>query len=156
MQLFLDCDRVLADFDALASTIFKMHPRDFEDLHGSDKFWELLEDHGSFYEELPLMHDARFLWDSVAHMDPIILTGCPKGGWAEDQKVRWAKNHFGSDVKLITCKSRHKREHMIKDKTNIIIDDWPHYKHLWEEYGGHFILHTDARSSLQKLQQILY
>ena len=31
---------------------------------------------------------------------------------------------------------------------DILIDDWPKYKHLWEEAGGIFILHTSAAQSI--------
>ena len=154
MKLFLDCDGVLADFDALATEIFDMHPRKYEEINGSKLFWKTLARYDGFYENLPLMPDARYLWDSVAHLNPTILTGCPAGGWAEEQKQRWAIKMFGPDAHMITCKSRDKRVHMHEAKHNILIDDWPQYKHLWEEHEGTFILHTSAEDSLNELRKI--
>lgn len=78
MQLFLDCDGVLADFDTFAASIFGMHPRDFEDLHGDEKFWKALNSVDNFFEQLPLMHDAMHLWEATQKFNPIILTGVPK------------------------------------------------------------------------------
>lgn len=154
MKLFLDCDGVLADFDARASEIFGMHPRAFEDLHGAKVFWKHIRHHEGFFEHLPLMSDARYLWDEVSHLSPTILTGVPFGGWAEAQKVNWARKTFGSDVDIITCSSRDKRLHMHDDKHNIIVDDWPKHKGAWEEFGGTFILHVSAENSLKQLSDI--
>lgn len=154
MKLFLDCDGVLADFDALATDIFGMHPRRYEKEFGSKMFWKTLARYEDFYYKLPLMSDAMYLWQSVKHLNPTILTGCPRGGWAEDQKQRWAVKMFGSDVKMITCMSRDKRLHMQEVTHNIIIDDFSKYKSLWEEYGGTFILHTSAEESLKQLESL--
>lgn len=103
-QLFLDCDGVLADFDTLAIRIFNQHPRKAEDLLGTDEFWRRLGDYENFYGNLPLMPDAMRLYAAVAHLHPIILTGCPPGEWSEPQKVAWAARHFPG-VKIITCRS---------------------------------------------------
>ena len=154
MQLFLDCDGVLADFDSLSGEIFGMHPRTFEDLHGTAEFWKRLRNHGSFYADLPLMPDAMELWNATKHLNPIILTGCPHGGWAEPQKREWANKMFGEGTPIITCRSREKRTHFVEAKHNIIVDDWPEYKPLWEEHGGTFILHTSAYDSLLKLEAL--
>jgi hypothetical protein len=61
---------------------------------------------------------------------------------------------FGPNVHMITCRSREKRVHMHEGKHNIIIDDWPEYKPLWEEHGGTFILHTSAEDSLNELAKL--
>jgi len=156
MKLFLDCDGVLADFDELATDIFGMHPRKYEEVHGSKLFWKTLAAYDGFYEKLPLMPDAMYLWTSVKHLKPTILTGCPQGTWAKPQKIRWAKKMFGDDVDIITCSSKDKRLHMHEAKHNILVDDWPQYKHLWEEHGGTFILHTSAIDSLLQLERLGY
>lgn len=154
LKLFVDCDGVLADFDTLAEELFGMPSREYEDLHGGESFWQVLEDHPAFFEHLSLMPDATYLWERIAHLNPTILTGCPKGDWAQPQKMRWVKDKFGS-APLITCRSRDKRNFMEEDALNVIIDDWPQRRALWEEHGGIWIHHTSARESLLQLQQIL-
>ena len=149
-QLFLDCDGVLADFDALAAEILGMHPRAYEDRHGSDLFWHRLRQHGSFYRDLPLTADARELFDNVTHLNPVILTGCPKGGWAEAQKMAWAKEHFPG-TKMITCVSRDKSRYM--KPRDVLVDDYLKYRDLWEKAGGVFIHHRNAKESLAALQE---
>ena len=93
-RLFLDCDGVLADFDAYATGLLGMPPREFEARHGAKRFWDRIAGHEDFFYKLSLTPDARELWDAVAHFHPVILTGLPRGGWAAPQKVRWAARHF--------------------------------------------------------------
>src|SRR3546814_2590882 len=84
MQLFLDCDGVLADFDRSAEHILGMPPRAFQKRHGLPAFWKRLAKAGDFYATLPLLPDARHLFQAVAHLHPIILTGCPRGNRSEE------------------------------------------------------------------------
>lgn len=151
-QLFLDADGVLADFDQGAQAVFGCHPRKYEDEHGTPKFWSTLHAHPDFYETLPVMHDARELYEAVAHLNPIILTGCPMGGWAQEQKIKWRNKNFPG-VPMITTLSKDKRSHA--KSGDILIDDYLKYQHLWVEMGGIFIHHTSAKTSLEELWKVL-
>jgi len=51
---------------------------------------------------LPLLPDARKLFHAVQHLNSIIVTGCPLGGWADEQKHRWAAGPL----------SRHAHDHL--------------------------------------------
>lgn len=150
-QLFLDCDGVLADFDREATAVLGIHPRRFEQRFGLSVFWARLARHPNFYEALPLLPDAMKLFESVRHLDPIILTGCPRGGWAEAQKVRWAARHFPG-TKIITCMARHKRNHA--ESGDVLVDDTLRHRHLWEEMGGVFVHHRSADRSLAELRSL--
>jgi FMN phosphatase YigB (HAD superfamily) len=147
-QIFLDCDGVLADFDTAAIRIFGQHPQQAEDELGSVEFWRRLRESGRFFHELPLLTDGLELYRAVAHLHPVILTGCPRGGWAEPDKVAWAARHF-PNVAMITCLSRDKRLHM--NPGDVLVDDFLKYKQLWEDAGGIFIHHTSAEESLRQL-----
>lgn len=149
MELFLDCDGVLADFDSHALDYFGMPPREYEVLMGSEKFWAELEAKGDFYRHLPVMPDAQNLVDGVRHLSPTILTGCPRGNWAEAQKIAWAEEHFPG-IPIVTCRSAEKRKHITKPGA-VLIDDWPQHRHKWIEAGGVFISHFDAATSLAAL-----
>jgi hypothetical protein len=109
-QLYLDCDGVLADFDKGATAILGTSPKKFEERHGLGRFWQKLASAPDFYFSLPLLPDAMRLFHAVKHLDPIILTGLPRGNWASDQKMRWAEKHFPG-VRMITCMARDKRNH---------------------------------------------
>jgi hypothetical protein len=148
-QLFLDCDGVLADFDHGAKAVTGMSPKAFVDRHGMGRFWQLRARAPDFYARLPLMPDAMELFEAVRHLDPIILTGLPRGNWAADQKVRWAAEHFPG-TRIITCMAVDKRNHA--NEGEVLVDDQSRHRHLWEEVGGIFIHHRSARTSIQQLQ----
>lgn len=149
-QLYLDCDGVLADFDRGATELLGLPPREFERRHGIGRFWQrLAKAPGGFYATLPLMPDAMELFEAVRHLDPIILTGLPRGGWAAEQKVRWADEHFPG-VRIITVMAVDKRNHCTAG--DILVDDTLKHRHLWEGAGGVFIHHTSAAATLAELQ----
>lgn len=148
-QLFLDCDGVLADFDAGAVALLGMAPKAFQDRHGVGRFWARLARHPDFYGTLPLMPQAMELFDAVRHLHPIILTGLPMGKWAAPQKVRWAEQHFPG-TKIITTLARDKRNHA--QPGDVLVDDQIKHRHLWEEMGGVFIHHQSVERTLQELR----
>jgi hypothetical protein len=150
-QIFLDCDGVLADFDTFSFQLFGQHPRAAEAEIGEEEFWNRIRNHGNFYRELPLLTDAMELYQAIAHLNPIILTGCPKGGWAEAQKLDWALHHFPT-VRIITCRARDKRRHM--QPGDILVDDYLKYRDLWESAGGIFVHHTSAGESIAQLAKL--
>jgi hypothetical protein len=149
-QVYLDCDGVLADFDRGATAVLGMPPRAFERRFGLRKFWKALAQAPDFFERLPLLGDAMVLFEAVKPLDPVILTGLPRGSWAEPQKRRWAQRHFPG-VPVITTSAALKREHC--HPGDALVDDRDQYRRLWEEAGGIFIHHRDARSSIQELRQ---
>ncbi len=148
-QLYLDCDGVLADFDKGATAILGAPPKRFEERHGLGRFWSKLASAPDFYFSLPLMPDAMQLFDAVKHLDPIILTGLPRGNWAADQKMRWAAKHFPG-VRMITCMARDKRDHAREG--DVLVDDNSKFRHLWEQAGGIFVHHRRAAQSLEELR----
>ena len=148
-QLFLDCDGVLADFDKGATAILGMPPRAFEKKHGLGRFWAKLAAAPDFYFGLPLLDGATELFEAVRHLDPIILTGLPRGNWAADQKVRWAAHYFPG-TRIITTMARNKRDHA--QPGDVLVDDQLRHAHLWEETGGVFIHHKDVPTTLEQLR----
>jgi hypothetical protein len=150
-QLYLDCDGVLADFDAGAEAILGMAPERFEKRHGLGAFWKRLATTPNFFGELPLMPDAMELFEAVKDLKPIILTGLPRGNWAEPQKRLWVERHFPG-VPVITTSAALKREHC--HPGDVLVDDKNKYKHLWEEAGGIFVQHRSAAESVKALKAL--
>ena len=156
-HLFCDYDGVLASFNTLADEICGMPAEEFEACHGAGPFWKLLRDYRNdkgqgFFRALPLMRDARELFDAVEHLKPTILTGCPFGNWAPPQKVDHAAEHFPG-TKIITCMAREKIQHL-EHPGDVLVDDKTKYQTIWEEGGGIFVHHTDAASTIAKLKEI--
>jgi hypothetical protein len=152
-QIFLDCDGVLADFDTGAEAILGTSRRAFEKRHGPREFWKRLAAAEDFFGDLPPMPDAHVLYEAVRHKDPIILTGMPRGGWAEPQKRRWAERHFPG-VPVITTMAALKHEH--RHPGDVLVDDRDNHRRLWETEGGVFIHHKDAASSVEALKTLGY
>ena len=152
MQLYLDCDGVLADFDRAATELLRMPPRQFEKRHGPPEFWKRIARHPDFYGSLPLMPDATILFEAVRHLDPIILTGLPRGDWAAPQKVRWAAEHFPG-TRIITCLAADKRRHARNG--DILVDDTLKYRDLWTGAGGIFVHHRDAQTTIEELRGLI-
>lgn len=147
-QLYLDCDGVLADFDRGATAILGLPPREFERRHGLGRFWQKLAQAPDFYFGLPLLPDALDLFEAVRHLDPIILTGLPRGNWAADQKVRWAAHYFPG-TRIITTLARDKRNHAREG--DVLVDDQLKHAHLWRDVGGVFVHHRNAATTLHEL-----
>ena len=157
MQIFLDCDGVLADFDGFAETILGTNLTEYEK-HSADG-WDRLYAVEDYFYKLPKLPDADQLVDGVRArgFEPIVLTGVPsKDGsdWAIPQKQRWVAEHFPG-TSVICCKSKDKFQHMVPSMHNVLIDDWTRYMSVWEDNGGTFILHTNAALSLAKLDEFL-
>lgn len=152
MQLYLDCDGVLADFERGAIDLLGMPPRPLEKRYGLPMFWKRIAAHGDFYGSLPLMPDATTLFEAVRHLDPIILTGLPRGNWAAPQKVRWAAEHFPG-TRIITCLAADKRKHARQG--DILVDDTLKYRDLWTGAGGIFVHHENARKTISILHEIM-
>ena len=149
-RVYLDCDGVLADFDRGAAAVFGMHPRMFERRFGMARFWKMLAAAPDFFAELELMTDAITLYEAVRHLDPVILTGVPRGNWADPQKRRWAARHFPG-VAVITTSAALKCEHC--HPGDALVDDCDKHRHLWERAGGVFIHHRDAVTSIGQLRR---
>jgi hypothetical protein len=147
-QLYLDCDGVLADFNRGARDLLGASPQNYIDRHGAGRFWQQLARAPDFYARLPLMPGATKLFEAVKHLDPIILTGLPRGNWAADQKVRWAAEHFPG-TRIITVMAVDKRNHCTAG--DVLVDDTLTHRHLWEEAGGIFIHYRDADQALAAL-----
>lgn len=153
-QLFVDLDGVMADFDKRFEELSGHSPRDYEDKHGRKAFWKVVNSVDDFFLSLPPMEDAHILYDAIKDAGPTFLTGGLDGDTyhvTKEQKEMWVDAQFpGHDI--IVCLSKNKSLHM--KPGDVIVDDWTKYKHIWEEKGGHWVLHTDAHSSIAELQRL--
>ncbi len=148
-QLYLDCDGVLADFEAGAQQALGMPLEEFRRRYGLGAMWGKLAKFPDFYATLPEMPGARRLFDAVKHLEPIILTGLPHGNWAAPQKVEWTRLHFPG-TQIITCMAADKRDHCRHG--DVLVDDTLKHRHLWEGAGGVFVHYRGAEQAIDELK----
>jgi len=155
MQLFIDCDGVLADFDTHYESLVGPLPPHWGTVeHKDDVDWDIIRRRGNFYLDMPPMPDMRQLWDFVLPFKPIVLTGIPKSvPEAADNKRSWVTKHLGPDVEVRCCLSREKS--LNAKPGDVLVDDWIKYRHLWLEAGGIWITHTSAESTIKQLDALM-
>jgi hypothetical protein len=146
MQLYVDMDGVLADFDTHYRNCFGMETN--KKLDNAD--WKLVREHRNFYLTMPPMQDMWPLWSYIEKYNPIILTGIPESvSEATNNKTAWAFKHFGPNANIICCRSSVKSLHC--KPGDILIDDWEKYMKRWTDKGGVWITHTSAQDTINKL-----
>lgn len=150
MQLFLDMDGVLADFDAHHEAVFGRRPDKLKD----DVDWKAIRAVKGFYSDIPPMPDLEVLWGATAHLRPIVLTGVPSSvEEAPANKTAWVRKHLGPNVEVRCVLSREKSKHCRPG--DVLIDDWEKYRHLWVGAGGFWITHRSAPESVLALTEYL-
>lgn len=153
--LFVDLDGVLADFDAAVIDLFGVPPTEIV----PPRMWSRLARTPDFYATLSWTIDGRRLWEYAAVFNPTILTGLPRGNWAEPQKRAWCARHLGPEVPVITCMSREKPQRAAEvtppGHTPVLVDDRDRQREPWVESGGIFIHHRSATESIDRLRELL-
>ena len=147
MQLFVDLDGVLADFDAHHAAVFGVRP----DKQADNVDWAAVRATPGFYANIPPMADMSVLWEAIEPLRPIILTGIPHSvDEAASNKTFWVRWHLGPKVEVRCCRSSEKCLHA--QPGDVLIDDWPKYRDLWIERGGLWVTHTSADRTIEQLR----
>jgi len=147
--LYCDLDGVLADFERGVVSCIGKKPDDLT----SGFMWATLRKTPGFYENLEWREEGRQLWEAIKKFNPIILTGCPRGGWAEQQKRNWCARELGPDVRVITCATKDKPKYCVEGA--ILIDDRDKVRREWTKNGGKFILYMMTMYALIDLSRYI-
>lgn len=155
VNLFLDLDGVLADFDTAAHKALggECHYR-YDFIHGGAALWARLHSVPNFFATFGLMPGAMGLWRAVRHLNPTILTALPKTDPAPvaAQKMAWVRNHLGQNVRVITCATLEKPNYC--SPTDILVDDRTVNRQRWNARGGRFVQHVTAAETLRHLRNM--
>jgi len=150
MNLWLDSDGVMCDFDNGARAIIGTTPNEI----GDEAFWPMVEKHATFWSDLPVMDGAFEFWEKIKHHNPTVLTGAPKTGYdlAEKGKREWWRRHFSWE-NVIVCRSKDKQTN-VTSEMDILIDDRGYIIKRWIKAGGTGILFKDFNQAYQELRSI--
>ena len=107
-RLFVDLDGVLADFE---HGVQKLTGRLPDQLPPATMWAKLQAAKPGFFTTLRWTQDCgEHLWQALSPLNPQILTGLPRGNWAEGQKRDWCRQKLGASVIVHCCMSKKKKE----------------------------------------------
>lgn len=155
MNIYVDLDGVLADFDGFFKTLTGIPAPEYETEYGSDDFWGVINNTPDFFYNLPLLDGANDLMYFLEPFDPIILTAASKyRPSSHSEKIRWVEKHFGKDQRVITVMGGRSKQYWCR-RGDILIDDWETNAPLWRAKGGIWITHKNVPQTIKELSEIL-
>ena len=148
MQIYVDMDGVLADFDRHYLRIFGYMP-----VRPGGTDWKAIRGHEGFYQGIPEMHDLGVLWDRLYPHKPIVLTGIPQQvDEAEANKREWITKHLTPDTEVICCAAKDKATYC--KPGDLLIDDYEKHRQRWLDAGGVWITHINAKATCAWLTEL--
>jgi hypothetical protein len=136
--LYCDLDGVLVDFEQGVKNKFGKSPDELN----KNMMWAVLRKSSNFYDKLPWMPKGRSLWEAIKEYNPVILTGCPRGGWCEEDKRNWCARELGPHIKVICCETREKPNYCTHG--DMLIDDRDMIMDEWIKKGGKYVLYSET------------
>ena len=151
-KLYLDLDGVMADFDTFFVSEFGVASDKLDD----PTLWKWINGHGSFFRNLPLCEGAIEFFEAVKHLNPTILTACPKTNYtvAATQKRQWVYEHLSQDVTVIPMLGGKNKAMFMHSPGDVLIDDFEKNCIPWREHGGVAIQHKDFVTTWTALKPI--
>ena len=162
VQLYVDMDGVLVDMESGFMELSDgLAPKEYEEKNGKNSFWKLIASKPNFWIDLKPMPDAKILWDFIKENfknPPPVILSAGQGSSIVQQKTAWIIKHIDPTVKVIIASAGSKKpEYVLKTPgrvTHVLLDDTQKNINIWDNVALHriAILHTDASSSIKKLQ----
>lgn len=152
-RLYIDLDGVMADFDKYFLQEFGVESQKLDD----PTLWKWINGHGNFFRNLPVCEGALEFFRSVEHLNPTILTACPKTNYATAavQKRQWVYEHLSKDVTVIPMLGGKNKCLFMHAPGDVLIDDFEKNCIPWTEHGGYAILHKDFKTTRDNLNLAL-
>ena len=155
MNIYVDLDGVLADFNGFFMSRYGTDPKTYEKEFGEEEFWRMINKIDDFFFHIPPLPDAMLLMAYLQPHDPIILTAASRHRpTSNNEKLRWVEKHFGPQQRVITVLSG-RNKHWYCRRGDILIDDWVINADSWRKKGGIWITHENAYETIQELSEIL-
>lgn len=149
-RLYLDLDGVLADFDKYFFDNFGVEAKDIKD----DVMWDHIFSIPMFFRNLPPCPGALEFFKDVKHLDPIILTACPKADYrnAAINKRDWVREHLSSDIMVLPVMGGKNKALFMHAKGDVLVDDFASNIKHWNNHGGCGIVHKHFPATLRELE----
>jgi len=149
-RLYLDLDGVMADFDAHFPAVFGLDHRGMAD----DAMWATINAHPSYFRDMPPCPGAVEFFREIGHLDPIILTACPRTNYPHvaRQKREWVREHLSATTTVLPVMGGHNKPLFMHAPGDILIDDFEKNTRAWSEAGGVAILHRGFASTRHDLR----
>jgi hypothetical protein len=148
-RVYLDLDGVMADFDAHFPATFGLDHRGLAD----DDMWSTINGHPSYFRDMPPCAGAVEFFRSIEHLEPIVLTACPKSNYPHvaGQKRDWVREHLSLTATILPVMGGRHKPLFMHAPGDILIDDWEKNTGAWTAAGGVAILHRDFASTASSL-----
>jgi 5'(3')-deoxyribonucleotidase len=152
-RIFLDLDGVMADFEGHFQSYFGTRHDSFSDF----EMWRKIESYKTFFLDLPVMDGALEFFDSIKHLNPIILTACPKTSYnvSAIQKKQWVKMNLSKDILILPVLGGKNKALFMQNQGDILIDDFKKNCDSWTNYGGNAILHSNFVDTTKQLTNLM-
>lgn len=152
-RLYIDLDGVMADFDKHFFELWGVESSKLDD----PTLWKWINEEVNFFLNLPLCEGALDFFKSVEHLNPTILTACPKSNYAISavQKRRWVYKHLSKDVTVIPMLGGRNKFLFMHAPGDILIDDFEKNCIPWAGHGGIAILHKNFEETRSNLDLAL-
>jgi hypothetical protein len=165
-QFYCDMDGVLVNLDkGFKAVSGGLSPQEYEAKNGKNTFWKVVNKNPNFWLELEPLPDAKVLWDYIKDTfkdPPAVILSAGQGNRIKEQKTAWIRKHIDPSVQVIIASSGVSKPQYIIDRsdvrlTHILLDDTEKNITAWENSGKNriAILHKDAASSINKINQIV-
>ena len=160
MRVYLDMDRVIADFDNGVRKYAFIEPPDQKDEEQVTQMWKKLSMVPHFYDKLELMPGAKCAVTVLFKMfgeDLEILTGIPNPTrglpTASVDKVTWTGRNFSEKIVVNTVR-RADKKNFCTGRDCILIDDNEQNIREWEDAGGTGILFKDWGQAMNEIFRV--
>lgn len=152
-KLYLDLDGVMADFDAHFPALFGVDHREMLD----DDMWSTINTHPSYFADMPVCPGALEFFEEIRHLEPIILTACPKSNYAHvaRQKRAWVRRHLSVDCIILPVMGGKNKGLFMHAPGDVLIDDYERNCDAWRAEGGVAIMHRTFDGTRGQLRAVL-
>lgn len=155
LDIYIDLDGVISDFNAHILTCLGKSISDFDP---KGKLWSSMDYYNKtvapFFRTMPKMSDADELVIYIAGSYKSVKFLTASGFTPRDvkeQKIAWCAEHYPDIECIVVTKSPEKAQYAHPHA--ILIDDRNKSIGPWVAAGGIGILHTDAKSTIEKLER---